>query len=196
MFSEEEKEGLIGFILMFLSTEGKISDADFALIEKLENTFGGFPENSELKETIEEAESKIFNNDNNDIDIRIHGIAIDKTKTRFEKIALMFSMLTESEPKINRAILWSMVWLQHWSTEKTNNRQKLIDLWVLKPGNSMSILLEMQEICKTQSEIINYQKSLEENKTMSYSEVKSMLQELDKDLDRLQEKVKNLIFHA
>jgi hypothetical protein len=117
----------------------------------------------------------------------------DKNKTRFEIIAYIISdLITDTDECFNRSVLWSFVNLQRRIGAKSENRQKIIDLWTFKRGNSLSLLSEMRDIYKTQDAIRKYREWIDE-KSMPCLESETLIEESDKNLSSLQESVSYLI---
>jgi len=183
--NEEKKQ--LGIAYLFLSAENRITDADFALFEEMGKSIKGFPE---MKgEIIGECEKILSPPDNG--------------KSRFEIVSEEFSSQKSSgfpsffglgsADRRNRAILWTLTSLLYQVTEKTDKKQKLVELWAEKSDIDMAIFIEMCDICKTQYAVFEYQKWLETIKGMSYQEVNSIMQESNTSLKSLEESVRFLI---
>jgi len=83
--------------------------------------------------------------------------------------------------------------LQYRIKEKSEKKQNLVDIWVEANRIDKAIVLEMRDTYETQNSITEYQKWLETNKGMSYREVNSAMQELDKDQESLQQSLSDLV---
>jgi len=181
MFNWYEKDKTqLGIAYLFLSSEGRINDADFALFEEMGKLIEGFPE---IKgEVIGTCEKMLA--------------PPDGGKSRFEVVSEFFSSFkTSYGSDVNRdyGILWALISLQYRCKEKTEKRQQLVELWAEDNGIDKAVISEMWDTCETQNTVIEYQKWLETSKGMSYQEVNSFMQELDKDLKSLQQSVSDLI---
>jgi len=164
---------------LFLSSENRINDSDFELFEEMGKSIEGFPK---MKgEIIGECEKILA--------------PPDSGKSRYEIVSEIFSFKTSDESKVNRNcdILWTLLCLQYRSKEKSEKKKKLVELWAKANRIDKAIGLEMCDTYETQNTIIGYQKWLEASKGMSYQEVNSIMQELDKDLKNLQQSVSELI---
>jgi len=165
---------------LFLSSENRITDSDLALFEEMGKSIEGFPK---MKgEIIGECEKILAPPDNG--------------RSRYEIVSEIFSSYkTSGGSDVNRNsdILWTLLCLQYRSNEKSEKKQNLVDIWVEANCIDKAIVLEMCDTCETQNAIIEYQKWFEASKGMSYQEVNSVMQELDKDLKSLQQSVNDLI---
>jgi len=165
---------------LFLSSERRITDSDFALFEEMGKSIEGFPK---MKgEIIGECEEILA--------------PPDSGRSRYEIVANLFSSYkTSDESEVNRNcdILWTLLCLQYRIKEKSEKKQNLVDIWVEANRIDKAIVLEMCDTCETQNAIIEYQKWLEADKDMSHQEFNSVMQELDKDLKSLQQSVSDLI---
>jgi len=164
---------------LFLSSENRITDSDFVLFEEMGKSIEGF---QKMKgEIIGECEKILA--------------PPDSERSHFEIVYEIFSYQPSDKSKVNRNcdILWTLLCLQYRSKEKSEKKQKLVDIWVKAKRIDKAIALEMCDTYETQNAIIEYQKWLEASKGMSYQEVNSVMQELDKDLKNLQQSLSDLI---
>jgi hypothetical protein len=168
---------------LFLSAENRITDSDFVLFEEMGKSIEEFPK---MKgEIIGECE-KILT-------------PPDSGRSRYEIVANLFSSSKESdESEVNRNcdILWTLLCLQYRNKENSEKKQQLIELWVEANRIDKAIVLEMCDTYETQNAISEYQKWLETNKDMSHQEFNSVMRELDKDLNNLQQSLSDLIAFA
>jgi len=165
---------------LFLSSENRINDSDFALFEEMGKSIEGFPK---MKGDIIGECEKIL-------------APPDSGRSRYEIVSEIFSSYkTSSGLDVNRNcdILWTLLCLQYQSKEKSEKKQNLVDIWLEANRIDKAIALEMCDTYETQNAIIEYQKWLEASKGMSYQEVNSVMQELDKDLKNLQQSLSDLI---
>jgi|TergutMp193P3_1026864.scaffolds.fasta_scaffold102843_2 hypothetical protein len=170
-------------IYLFLSAENRISDADFVLFEEIGKTVEKF---SDMKgEIVGECEKILATPDGN--------------KTRFEIVSNLLSEKATKKlaflwrtPEDNRSVLWSLISLLYQIEGRSENKEQLVETWAKKSSIDDSVFLEMHDTCKTQKEIVEYQKWLETSK-LEYLEIKSIMQELDKNLMSLQQSVSDLI---
>lgn len=165
---------------MFLSSENRITDSDFALFEKIGEPIKEFPK---MKGEIVGECEKLF-------------ASQDSGKSRFEIVSELFSSYkTSGGSEVNRNcdILWTLLCLQYRNKEKSEKKQNLVDLWVEANRIDKAIVSEMCDTYETQNAIIEYQEWLETNKGMPYKEVNSVMQELDKNLKSLQKSLNELI---
>jgi len=162
---------------LFLSSENRITDSDFALFEEMGKLIEGFPK---MKgEIIGECEKILA--------------PPDSGRSRYEIVCDLFHSYktsNESEVNCNCDILWTLLCLQYRSKEKSEKKKNLVDIWVETNRIDKAIALEMCDTYETQNAIIEYQKWLE---GMSYQEVNSVMQELDKDLKSLEQSLSDLI---
>jgi hypothetical protein len=164
-------------VYLFLSSENRISGADLSLFEKIGNSTKDFPK---MKGEIIGDCEKIL-------------ATPDGSKTRFEIVfSLLYEETTSLSPEDNRSVVWSLIGLLYQIEGKSENKKQLIETWAKKVNIDDSVLLEMNDTCKTQKEIVEYQKWLETSK-LEYLDIKSIMQELDKNLISLQQSVSDLI---
>jgi hypothetical protein len=195
-WNDEDKIRL-GIVYLFLASGNRISNADFVLFEEVGKSVKWFP--NVKGEIVGECE-KILT-------------PPDDSKSRFEIVSDFFSSYKTSDgskPHIvwaseaktsggsdtnrNCDILWTLQYLQYCRIkEESEKKQQLVNLWAEANGIDNSVVLMMRDICETQNAIIEFQKWLEASKGMTYQEVNSIMQELDKDLKNLQQSVSDLI---
>jgi predicted transcriptional regulator len=116
-------------------------------------------------------------------------LAASGDKTRFEIVSDLFSKETSDDPAVNRSILGLLILHNHRNTGK----KQLVDLWAKESKIAEDILFEMLDTCKTEDAINEYKKWLRTSKGMSYQEVHSIMQELDKDGISLQQSTGALV---
>lgn len=176
-WSYEKNKKQLCLVYLFLSSENRISDADLSLFERVGNSTKDF--SNKKGEVIGDCEKILATPDGN--------------KTRFEIVSgLLSEETTNTSPEDNRSVLWSLISLLYQIEGKSENKKQLVETWAKKVNIDDSVLLEMHDTCKTQKEIVEYQKWLETSK-MEYLEIKSIMQELDKNLISLQQSVSDLI---
>jgi hypothetical protein len=178
-FGSHYKEGIA---YLFLSSENRINDADFALFEEIGQSNDGFPANK--GEIIGECEKILAQS--------------DSKNSRYEIVSEFFSSYkTSEEPDVNRncGVLWALLCLQYRSKGKSEKKQSLVLLWAEANRIDNSIVLEMCDTYETQNAIMEYQKWLETDKGMPYKEVNSIIKRLDEDLKSLQQSVSDLIYY-
>jgi len=178
-WSDKDKTQL-GIAYLFLSSENRINDADYALFEEIGKSINGF---QGIKGGIIGECEKIL-------------APPDGGKSRFEIVSEFFSFYKTSGGKeVNRNcdILWTLLSLQYRNKEKSEKKQQLIDVWAEANCIDKSIVLEMCDTYETQSAVAEYQEWLKSSKNMSYQEVDSIMQELKKDLENLQQSIIELI---
>jgi hypothetical protein len=165
-------------VYLFLSSENRISDADLSLFERVGDSTKDFPK---MKgEVIGDCEKILA--------------TPDGSKTRFEIVSgLLSEETTNTSPEDNRSVLWSLVGLLYQIEGRSESKEQLVETWAKKSNIDDSVLLEMHDTCKTQNAIVEYQKWLETSKDMSYQEINSIMQELDKNLKSMQQSVSDLI---
>jgi len=165
---------------LFLSSENRINDSDFALFEEMGKSIKGF---QEMKgEIIGECEKILAPQDGG--------------KSRFEIVSEFFSTYkTSGGSDVNRNcdILWALLFLQYRKQKTSEKQQNLIDLWVEANRIDKAIALEMRDTLETQNAIVEYQRWLETTKTLSYQEINPFMQEVDKSLKSIQRSVSELI---
>ena len=182
--SKSNKERLLKIVYLFLSSENRISDAEFSLFEETGKSIEGF---SEIKGgVIGECEKILAPPDNN--------------KSRFEIVAEYFSKPKESMGFFsvesntgNNIILWTLIKLLFQIEMKTEKKQQLVEFWAEAKTINKSIMLEMIDTCETERAISDFKNSIETDKNMSYQEGKPIIHELDENMVSLEESVNNLI---
>jgi hypothetical protein len=185
---------------LFLSSEERIGDSNFQLFEGIGESIKGF---QNIKgEIIGECEKILA--------------PPDRTKSRFETVSEVFSTYKVPEtPKdnflfsqgklkwenrtgisfesFNRSILLTLISLQFLTTSKSDKKQQLIEFWAETNLIDQSAILEMNDTCETELHISEYKKWLESSKGISYQEVNSIIQELERNLKSLEQSVGDLI---
>jgi hypothetical protein len=177
-YSNEQRQ--LGLAYLFLSAENRISDADFVLFEEIGKSIKDFPK---IKgEVIGECEKILASSDSD--------------KSRFEIVSELFSEYKRSggsADNLSRSIQWSLIGLQYRAEKKSDIKQQLVALWAETNQIDKSIVLEMRDTYETAYALSKYQNWLETNKKMSYSEVKPIMDELEKNRKSLAESMSNLI---
>ena len=178
--SYNKEKNQLSLYYLFLSSEKKLSDADFALFEELGESVKGF---SEMKEDIIEECEKLL-------------VPSNGSKSRFEIVTEAFSSYKTSGGTADTrdySILWALVSMQYRKEIKSNKKQQLIELWAEAKRIDKSVVIEMCDTCETQNATTEYRTWLETNKSLTYMEVNSFIQELDKNLKSMQQSVSDLI---
>jgi len=225
-FADYKDETQIRLAYLFLSSEHKISDDDFALFEEMGKSIKGFSEKKgDITKDCEDLKPLPATDGFFPTSQSFMSSETAADKSRFEIISEIFSAVRprgnprtlagrmimnggfkvlsfrtmkpfssdRSEDANNRRdILWTLISLQYRSKEKTEKRQRLIDLWAQANLIDKAVVSEMWDICETQNAIIGCQKWLETT-GKSCQEADSIRQELEKDLKSLLQSVSGLI---
>ena len=165
-------------VYLFLSTGKRLTEGNYLLFEEVGKTYIGY--SGMRGDVIEECE-KVLAEANDEF-------------SRFKKITEYFINITGVYNVIsNRRILWILVSLINQVRIKSDEHQKLIDLWIDKNKIDSSIVLEMHDTYQTQQAMVEYDKWLETNKDISYLKGSSINKELNKNLLDLEQSVNTLI---
>jgi hypothetical protein len=170
----------LGAAYLFLSSENRINDAEYMLFEEMGKSINDF---SEMKgEIIGECEKALSQSGSG--------------KSRFDIVSEIFStnnFSMSSSFDMLYTILWALTSLQYNLESKSDKKQQLIELFAEKNNIDKSIVLEMRDICETQSAIIKYQEWLKTGNNMTYLEIDSIVQEFNKNLKNMEQSVSDLI---
>ena len=178
---DPSKEGKtqLGIAYLFLSSENRISDTDYALFEEIGKSVDGF---SNWKgEVIGECEKLL--------------VAADSATPRLKIVSDFFLTRKTSggvANKQSRTILFTLVSLLYYNERKSDIKQGLAELWAEVNCIEKSVFLEMCDICATQSVISNHKAWLESSKGISYQKVNSIMKELDNNLESLKKSAVDL----
>jgi len=165
------------FVYLFLSVGKRLIQSNYQLFEEIGKSYHGY--SGFRRDVIDECE-KI--------------LALADESSRFTKITSYFLAKAGAYIDIsNRDILWAFISLVNQMKNKSDDHQKLIDLWIEQNNIDKSIVLEMIDTCQTQHAMVEYDKWLEANKDIFYSEDNSIYQELKKNVEGLEQSVNALI---
>jgi len=190
----DENQTRMGLAYLFLSSEGRISEADYALFEKFGKSTKGFA--GWKKEVVEECENLLASAKSAASRSKIVSeffSTYQKSGKRSTRSGFGFFSGGELSEKNSRNILFTLASLACLSEKQSAAKQKLVKLWAEANCIDKSVLIEMQDTLESEQAIDGYRKWLQAAIGTATEQVEPVMAELDKNLKELRDGANALI---